>query len=249
MPRRKTKEEFIQEAVAVHGTKYDYSLVDYVNNRTKVTIVCPTHGKFSISPAGHVCMEYGCIECGGTRKRTTAEFIQQANILHNYRYDYSKTTYVNQETPIVINCSVHGDYTQTPFGHLHSFGCRECGIVQRTITKIETGLIPPDVLDKTAYEVYYQQVRRITNRSYKQHKEKINPLNLKRAHQNANHLDHIYSIVYGFHNNVPPEVIGHWTNLRMTNGLDNLIKNSRCNKTLEQLYEDYNLIEGILCKS
>lgn len=46
MPRKKTKEEFIKEAAMVHGNKYDYSKVVYVNNNTKVEIVCPEHGSF-----------------------------------------------------------------------------------------------------------------------------------------------------------------------------------------------------------
>lgn len=40
------KMEFIEKAKKVHGNKYDYSKVDYVNNRTKVCIICPEHGKF-----------------------------------------------------------------------------------------------------------------------------------------------------------------------------------------------------------
>ena len=36
-----TKEEWIAEARKVHGDKYDYSKVDYVNSRTKVCIICP----------------------------------------------------------------------------------------------------------------------------------------------------------------------------------------------------------------
>ena len=37
---------FIRKARLVHGEKYDYSKVVYVNNRTKVAIVCPIHGEF-----------------------------------------------------------------------------------------------------------------------------------------------------------------------------------------------------------
>jgi len=41
-----TTEEFISKAKKVHGDKYDYSLVEYVNNKTRVTIICPIHGEF-----------------------------------------------------------------------------------------------------------------------------------------------------------------------------------------------------------
>jgi len=43
-------EEFIKKARGVHGDKYDYAKVDYVNKRTKVSIVCPTYGIFWQSP-------------------------------------------------------------------------------------------------------------------------------------------------------------------------------------------------------
>ena len=40
---RMTIEEFIKKAKAVHGDKYDYSLVEYKNSITKVKIICPIH--------------------------------------------------------------------------------------------------------------------------------------------------------------------------------------------------------------
>jgi hypothetical protein len=44
--RRKTKEEFIADAKKVHGNKYDYSKVIYINNKVEVCIICPIHGEF-----------------------------------------------------------------------------------------------------------------------------------------------------------------------------------------------------------
>ena len=44
--KKKTKESFIEESKFVHGDKYDYSKVEYVNARTKVCIICPEHGEF-----------------------------------------------------------------------------------------------------------------------------------------------------------------------------------------------------------
>ena len=43
----KTKNEiFIEKAKKVHGDKYDYSKVQYVNAYTKVCIICTEHGEF-----------------------------------------------------------------------------------------------------------------------------------------------------------------------------------------------------------
>ena len=37
----------------VHGSRYDYSKVEYVNNTSKVTIICPDHGEFLKTPVMH----------------------------------------------------------------------------------------------------------------------------------------------------------------------------------------------------
>lgn len=239
MARRKTQQEFIHEAKIVHGDKYDYSLVSYVNNRIKVKLICQYHGEFFISPAGHTAMGYGCIKCGGTYKRTTDEFIKNARKLHHDRYNYSKVVYKNTSTDVIIGCPVHGDILQTPFEHMHSYGCSKCGTQQRNITKIRLGQLPSTVLDRTKYQDYIKEIRKVTNFNYRNYKDIINPLNLALSHTNGYHLDHIFSKRSGFEFNVLPAIIGHWTNLRILPSLENITKNLRCDKTLEQLYEDY----------
>ena len=42
--------KFLDKCKNVHGNKYDYSLVNYINNKTKVVITCPTHGEFEQTP-------------------------------------------------------------------------------------------------------------------------------------------------------------------------------------------------------
>lgn len=57
-------QEFIEKAKIVHYDKgYDYGKVDYVKNREKVIIICPTHGEFSISPDNFL-QGKGCPKCG-----------------------------------------------------------------------------------------------------------------------------------------------------------------------------------------
>ena len=59
---KKTTEQFIKESKTIHGDKYDYSKVEYVNNRTKVCIICKKHGEFWQEAGGHL-KGYGCREC------------------------------------------------------------------------------------------------------------------------------------------------------------------------------------------
>ena len=64
-----TVEYFITKAKEKYGDKYDYSLVEYVNNKTKVKIICPEHGIFEIMPCGHIGANgRGCPKCGNSRK-------------------------------------------------------------------------------------------------------------------------------------------------------------------------------------
>jgi hypothetical protein len=60
--KRKTKEVFINEVIKVHGNKYDYSLVDYLNADTKIKIICPQHGVFEQIPNDHRIGK-GCPSC------------------------------------------------------------------------------------------------------------------------------------------------------------------------------------------
>ena len=61
-------EAFIAKAKKVHGERYDYSRVTYVNNYTPVDIVCPKHGVFTQRPFNHIYDQYGCKECGNSSK-------------------------------------------------------------------------------------------------------------------------------------------------------------------------------------
>ena len=60
--RAKTNTSFIEEARKIHGGKYDYSKVEYINHKTKVCIICPKHGEFWQAPIKHLCGQ-GCPKC------------------------------------------------------------------------------------------------------------------------------------------------------------------------------------------
>ena len=125
--RKKTTEEFIQEAKEKHGGKYDYSNVDYVNYHTKVCIVChkPGHGEFWQKPKNHLS-GCGCPKCCGVYVPTTEEWIASAHEVHNGKYDYSKVKYINAFTKVCIKCPEHGEFWQNPKHHLSGCGCPKC---------------------------------------------------------------------------------------------------------------------------
>ena len=54
--------------------------------------------------------------------RTTAEFIELANKIHNNLYDYSKTVYTNNHAYVTIIDPDYGEFTQKAFSHLAGQG-------------------------------------------------------------------------------------------------------------------------------
>ena len=96
MPSKFTKEDFIERAKKVHGDKYDYSKVEYVNAHTKVIITCPIHGDFEQLPCNHI-KGVGCNLCYKDNKVTNLEtFIEKSIKKHGDKYDYSKVEIDNK---------------------------------------------------------------------------------------------------------------------------------------------------------
>jgi very-short-patch-repair endonuclease len=126
----KNKSDWIQESIAVHNNKYDYSKVDYKDNRTKIIIICPIHGEFTQVPNKHVNRGDGCPNCMlENRKMTLKEFLINAKKIHNEKYDYSNTkltlkgkhSYINYHC---LNCNM--EVLQRVDGHLSGDGCLYC---------------------------------------------------------------------------------------------------------------------------
>lgn len=132
MPARLTQDQFLERALKIHEYIYDYTSSVYINNTTKIIIICKLHGAFVQRPSDHLDGK-GCSKCGiknsaKTRALSLEEFIAQANITHNNIYDYSESRYINEKRKLIINCLVHGKFKQTPDAHIHGEqGCPKCG--------------------------------------------------------------------------------------------------------------------------
>jgi hypothetical protein len=121
----KTKEKFIEESNKIHKYKYDYSSVNYIDNKTDVKIICPIHGEFKKNPSSHL-IGSGCRKCYGNETKTTKQFILDAQKIHKNKYDYSLVEYINNKKEIKIICSIHGIFEQSPITHLKNHGCKKC---------------------------------------------------------------------------------------------------------------------------
>lgn len=121
----------------IHKNKYDYSLVEYVNNKTKVKIICPEHGEFKVSPSHHL-NGTGCSKCSLNYRKGNDEYIKECSIIHNNKYDYTLTKFKNNKSNILVICPEHGQFNQNAGHHLYGSGCPSCkqSTGEREIQKI-----------------------------------------------------------------------------------------------------------------
>lgn len=122
--KKLTTAEFVQRAKEIHNNKYDYSLVEYKNNSTKVKIICPIHGVFEQIPYVHL-KPSGCPKCSENVKLTTEEFIKKAKEIFN-NYDYSEVEYIHNSKKVKIICPKHGAWQIRPRDLLNGHGCPKC---------------------------------------------------------------------------------------------------------------------------
>lgn len=127
MPKKHTIRSFIEKAKHIHQSKYGYDEVIYRNNKTKINIICFKHGVFKQRPDDHL-KGVGCKFCYYDRRRKDCEiFIDEANIVHNNKYDYTKFKYnQNRNVKGIIICEKHGEFKQEPNAHLKGSGCPTC---------------------------------------------------------------------------------------------------------------------------
>lgn len=132
------EQKFLQTAITVHGSKYDYSLVKYKNIDTKIEIICPNHGMFLRTPYKHANEKQGCPSCRAdriskTQRMSLDDFIKRAREIHNGKYDYSNVEYKNAHTKVKLACPNHGPFMITPNNHIYGVrgrggkvGCVAC---------------------------------------------------------------------------------------------------------------------------
>lgn len=134
-----TEQEFITKSREVFGSKYKY--FNYKGSSKNVTIECPIHGVFVKRAYEHYKGKQGCPYCSGTKSNLSI-FIEKANKVHEQRYDYSKSIFVNIDTPLTVICTMHGEFQITPRIHLFGLrrakdkrgvchGCKDCGELQK----------------------------------------------------------------------------------------------------------------------
>lgn len=101
--------------------------------------------------------------------------------------------------------------------------CSVCGGVRRA--KIATAVSAENrkIKNHETWPDYLAVVRRLTAGIYRQYKNEINPMDLRRSHRGYQ-LDHIMSIAEGYERGLAPEYIARRENLQMLPAAENKSK-------------------------
>jgi hypothetical protein len=95
--------------------------------------------------------------------------------------------------------------------------------------------------NKNDYEIYSRKVWKNTYQSVKEQGSNIKNIEL-RGRKYKYQLDHKYSIIEGFKNNIDPKIIGHWKNLEIISDIKNTRKLGKCSITIQELIQEINNI-------
>jgi hypothetical protein len=123
--KKLTKEQFIEKSNKKHNFKYDYSISNYINNKSNINIICPNHGVFE-QKAGNHLTGYGCSKCANNERCTNIEFIKKCKSVHNEKYLYDKVDYINSSKKVIVICKKHGEFEIMASNHLKGVGCSKC---------------------------------------------------------------------------------------------------------------------------
>lgn len=123
-------EEFKLICSKLYNNKYDYTEVKYRGTKYKVIINCPEHGKFEQRADSHL-NGFACSLCSYKLKFSNDEFLEKANLKHNFKYIYLEM-YKGGKNKLKIKCPKHGIFKQKASSHLRGQGCFNCAIEDRS---------------------------------------------------------------------------------------------------------------------
>lgn len=101
-------QEFIRRSKAIHGDKYDYSVMSYKGLDYPINLICKKHNyEFTVKAAyRHIQDHYqGCQICKAEKSQNF--FFDKAKTIHGDKYDYSESVFVSSKKPIDIICKKH----------------------------------------------------------------------------------------------------------------------------------------------
>ena len=207
----------------------------YKTYKHKLECICP-EGHHSFITFDSWKQGHRCWKCGGTCKKDYNDIKKE---FEKYGYTLLSKTYKDAHSKLKFRC---------PNGHLGNISwmnfkqgtrCKQCYLDSKFKDWTEQQI--------KDFKEYKKAVRSTTNKNYKWYKHIINP-NKKVRNVGKYHVDHIYSVIDGFLNNIDVEIISNPFNLQMLSAFDNISKNGRSDINIDELYYLYTYFVNTLQK-
>lgn len=123
---------FLKKAENIHGKKYNYSEVNYINTEAPIKVICNDCGKITFpSPYSHLTTS-GCHNCYiKTITITKKQFIKKSKEKYKKAFGYNKVVIENLESIVKIYCrKCKKHFDQNARTHLRgTYGCPRCAKV------------------------------------------------------------------------------------------------------------------------
>lgn len=139
--RSKTTDKFIQDAIRVHGNKYDYSLTHYVKWDEPVIIICPFHGEFPQEPNVHTSSGCGYPTCGkwsyalkGGMHNLKNIYEEKANL---YLYEFKNDKYHFIKVGVTSKYPIHKRFKGSKYQSYHKTLLLEYNDLAINVLKLE----------------------------------------------------------------------------------------------------------------
>jgi hypothetical protein len=165
------------------------------------------------------------------KKQIVINFDNVSKFIDRYGYVLNKIDGDNKQAILNLTCdrNHHFDIKYHSFKRGHR--CKLCYYDSIRINPMEIDI----------FEKYSKSVRYKVRTTFRKYKNQIDPNDLK-LNTKEYHIDHIYSIIDGFKNNIDPSIISSFINLRVISKEENLKKGSNSDITLEDLLDRYHSI-------
>lgn len=192
MSRNKRTKEELQQLLYEKGSNI-LLLGEYIDSKHKINCKCKICGnEQEITPKkliqGQKCKV--CTKLKRSKENTLSqkEFVKRAKLIHNDKYDYSKSVYIKAKEKICIICSKHGEFWQTADNHLQGKGCPSCAREKSIPILINAS----QNRNKQCKEVFKEKANKIHNYEYEYLEEyKTAMQKIKVKHKLCGHIFYI----------------------------------------------------------
>jgi len=224
--------EYIREQVPLINEGYKLLSLKYKGSGKKYTFQCNNNHIYKAS-WDNFKQGKKCPEC----RKLSVDYVKKQLQLIAPEFELLSTKYKTVRKKHKFRCGKGHIFNVRLDSFLQNCVCPECSRLSRC------GSGHPSWKNYTKEDLtkitnYRANIIQLSEKYYKKYYYQVNPKEFKRGFRNY-HLDHIYSIMRGFKNNVPPEIITNPNNLQMLWWVDNLSKKDRADQTKQELYLGY----------